>query len=84
MSDARYLSMELEVDIIPDESAIELGISPAAYQGPPGKSPRIGEDGCWEVFDGETGEWISTGVLAGSKISGYDQFVIDGGDAEGI
>ena len=64
---------KLEVELIPDEIAIELEINPAMYRGPAGKAPRIGEDDCWEVYDNEREEWIRTGVFARGGISDYDQ-----------
>lgn len=63
----------LEVELLSDQEALEVGLNPAAYRGEPGKSPRIGADDCWEVYDETTGEWLSTGVNARGGITDYAQ-----------
>lgn len=50
--------------------AIQIGISPAVYRGEPGKPPRIGENGNWEIYNNRTGEWEDTGVAAAGGGSG--------------
>lgn len=62
----------LEVDVIGAETALELGIRPAVYRGEDGKSPKIGADGCWYVWDNGSEDWISTGVSARGGVSDYE------------
>lgn len=78
MSEAReragYFDLSgLDVELLSDAQAISVGLRPAAYRGEPGKAPRIGENGHWEIYDAETGEWRDTGVNAGGggELSDY-------------
>ena len=75
MEPHRGCNNKFAVELIPQEVAIDLGISSVIYQGESGKSPRIGEDGCWEVFDNETQDWIQTGVFASGGSNDYDEMV---------
>lgn len=63
---------KIEVTIISEEQAVEVGINPAAYVGKPGKSPKIGEDGYWYIWDNETNDWVNTEVFARGGISDYE------------
>ena len=74
---------ELWTNVIDVVSALKVGISPAVFRGEPGKSPRIGEDGCWLVYDDEKGEWITTNVPARGEWAIPEILTIDGGTASG-
>ena len=41
--------------------------------GPPGKSPKIGEDGYWYIWNWDTMDWENTGVYAKGGISDYEE-----------
>lgn len=70
-------------DRLTQEEAMAIGIRPAVYRGEPGKSPRIGEDGCWLEYDDEKREWVNTGVRADGGGAIFDGLIFDGGDAFG-
>ena len=46
--------------IIDEGTAVTVGIQPAAYVGRAGYSPRISDDGYWEIYDNETETWVKT------------------------
>ena len=80
------MSDYIDVELLTQQQALEVQITPAMYQGPPGepgKAPRIGTDGCWEIYDNETGDWITTGVQAGCTCLADGSTILDGGSAEG-
>lgn len=78
---------EIEVELLTDEQALQIGIQPAAYkgdrgergepgaEGAPGRSPRINESDIWEVYDNTTGAWLSTGVSAHGDAADYGKLV---------
>lgn len=55
---------EIELELLTDAEAIELGLDPLAYKGEDGRSPYLDEEGYWWEYDDETKEYRNTGVKA--------------------